>query len=256
MRLNERRCSYIDVGYIDQVVGILQKLKKTETEHLQTCAQMIFDTVQAGHCVFFYGCTHAGILTQESYYRTGGLSIINPIFAPGTLVNEQPITITSAIERLSGYGRIIVEQNNISEGDLLFIHSVSGRNSVPIDMAIEAKARKATVVGITSLDYTTHVKSRHQSGECLYNFCDLVLDNQCPYGDSLVRLDHSEVFVGPGSTAIGIVILNEIVVRTARLFDEAGMVPPVFTSANVDDGEEKNIEIYKLYRKNIRYKMC
>lgn len=242
-------------NYLDQIIQILNKIREEDTGVLQEAANWIFETVQSEKCVYFYGCTHAGILTQEAFYRTGGLSIINPIFAPGTLVSDQPITLTSSVERLDGYGRILVRQYGIEKGDLLFIHSVSGRNCVPVDMAAAAKESGARVIGITSMDYTKHVTSRHESGKNLYELCDLVIDNRCPYGDAVIRLGCSDRRVGPSSTTVGVSILNEIVVRAAKLFDQADVVPPVFSSANMDDGDARNREVYRLYKKNIRYKM-
>ncbi len=242
-------------SYLDQIIQILSRIREEDGDVLQQAANWIFETIQAEKCVYFYGCTHAGILTQEAFYRTGGLAIINPIFAPGTLVSDQPITLTSSVERLEGYGKVLVRQYGIEKGDLLFIHSVSGRNCVPVDMAAAAREAGARVIGITSMEYTKNVLSRHFSGKNLYELCNLVIDDHCPYGDALIWLERSKQKAGPGSTTVGVAILNEIVVRAAKRFDEEGCIPPVFASANVDHGDVHNREVYKLYRKNIRYKM-
>ena len=45
-----------------------------------------------------------------------------------------PVTMTSALERLPGLGKILFESNPIGAGDLLLLHSVSGRNAVPVDI--------------------------------------------------------------------------------------------------------------------------
>ncbi|MCI6041311.1 MAG: SIS domain-containing protein [Clostridiales bacterium] len=243
------------INYLEQVISILRQIQSEEFPKLECAANWIFETVRQGHCVYFYGCTHAGILTQEAFYRTGGLAIINPIFAPGTLVSDSPITLTSSVERLDGYGSVVAEQSGIGPEDLLFIHSVSGRNNVPIDLAVAAKERGAQVVCITGMDYTTRVQSRHWSGKNLYELCDLVIDNHCPYGDALVQLSQDGLRAGPGSTVVGVAIWNQIVTLAAKRFEAEGMVPPVFASANIDGGEERNLALYKLYRKNIRYKM-
>ena len=85
------------------------------------------------------GCSHAGILAEEVFYRTGGLAVINPIFFPGFMLNTRPITMTSALERVPGLGKTILTQNHVGEGDLLIIHSVSGRNNVPVEMAMSSR---------------------------------------------------------------------------------------------------------------------
>lgn len=241
--------------YLDRVAEILLDLKEKSLPMINQAAQKIVDTVRAGKCVYFFGCTHAGILTQEVFYRTGGLAIMNPIFAPGLSVDTVPITMTSEIERMDGYGAIIAKQSGVVSGDLLFIHSVSGRNNVPIDLAIAVREMGAYVIAITSMAYSSASKSRHASGKRLYEVCDLVIDNGCPYGDSLIHLPNSHAGVAPGSTALGAVIVNAIAAQTASFFDECGQLPPVYASANIDQGEDYNQTVFKTYREQIHYRM-
>ncbi len=241
--------------YIDQLIQKLSELERRCLREINLSAQMVFNTIQNGHQVYFFGCTHAGILAQESFYRTGGLAIINPIFPPGLNVQDTPVSITSELERVNGYGKIIAEQSGIQDGDLLFIHSVSGRNSVPIDFAKEAKDAGVTVIAITSLEYSSRSQSRHPSGKRLFEVCDLVIDDVCPFGDALVTLGVSGVRVAPGSTVLGVAILNAIVAEAAGLFDEKGVLPPVYQSVNVDKGDDYNRKVFETYKKQIGYKL-
>ena len=95
--------------YIDQLIQKLGELEQHCLKEINLSAQMVFDTVQNGHRVYFFGCTHAGILSQESFYRTGGLAIINPIFPPGLNVQDTPISITSKIDKGDDYNRKVFE---------------------------------------------------------------------------------------------------------------------------------------------------
>jgi uncharacterized phosphosugar-binding protein len=241
--------------YIDRLMEMMGKLKEQSLPLINEAARKIVDTVNGGRRVYIFGCTHAGILTQEAFYRTGGLAIFNPIFAPGMTVDATPITITSMIERLDGYGAVIASQTDLNEGDLLFIHSTSGRNNVPIDLALAARSKGVYVIGITSFQYSRVVLSRHDSGKRLFEICDMVIDNLCPYGDSLVELENSGIFVAPGSTVLGVTILNAIVAQAAALFDESNQLPPVFISANTDAGDQYNRSVFERYRAQIDYKM-
>ena len=241
--------------YIDQLIQKLEELEQRCLQQIDLSAQMVFDTVQSGHRVYIFGCTHAGILSQESFYRTGGLAIINPIFPPGLNVQDTPISITSELERVPGYGRIIAEQSELRQGDLLFIHSVSGRNCVPVDFAESARSKGVTVIGITSLEYSSQSESRHPSGKRLFEVCDLVIDDVCPFGDALITLDVSGVKTAPGSTVLGVAILNAIVAEAAGLFDEKGVLPPVYQSVNIDKGDDYNLKVFDTYQKQIGYKM-
>jgi len=51
-------------------------------------------------------------------------------------------------ERLPGYGKIVVEDYGIGEGDLLWIVNAYGINSATIDAALTAKAHGAKVIGV------------------------------------------------------------------------------------------------------------
>lgn len=241
--------------YLDSIIEKLTELKNQSLTLIQQASDKLVETVMAGHCVYIFGCTHAGILTEEAFYRTGGLAIFNPIFAPGLTVDNSPITITSAIERLDGYGKIIAGQSGLKAGDLLVIHSASGRNNVPVDLAIEARARGVYVICITSLAYSGGVESRHASGKRLFEVCDMVIDNLVPYGDAMVSLPRSGAAAAPASTVLSASILNAIVAEAAGRFDEMDELPPVFMSANIDRGDEYNKRVFEKYKDQIRYAM-
>ncbi len=46
------------------------------------------------------------------------------------------------MERLVGYGTALAERTPFEEGDVLFLHSVSGRNPVTIELAMEAQKKR------------------------------------------------------------------------------------------------------------------
>lgn len=60
------------------------------------------------------------------YYRAGGMMTINPIFAREFMLDRSPVTFTSQMERLEGYGTVIGRYAPFSNGDVLILHSVSG----------------------------------------------------------------------------------------------------------------------------------
>ena len=55
----------------------------------------------------------------------------------GAELGCRPATMTSQMERLPGYGRVIVDHQPIQAGDVVIIHSVSG--PVPVDVAARAQ---------------------------------------------------------------------------------------------------------------------
>jgi uncharacterized phosphosugar-binding protein len=239
--------------YIKTVTETIDRAWNTQQEQLTAAKALIAQAIEAKKNVFVFGCSHAGILAEEVFYRTGGLAVINPIFFPGFMLNTRPITMTSSLERVPGLGKIILKQNHVGEGDVLLLHSVSGRNTVPVEMAIEAKAMGVHTICITNLEYSQSVTSRHPSGKNLYEVCDIVIDNCGVTGDAAVKLDGLEEKIGPTSTTVGTAILNAIVIEAVEQMIADGIVPPVFMSANIDGGDAHNARIFEEYKDNIFY---
>lgn len=239
--------------YIGIVAELVQKAYDSQTEIIQSVASLMADTIETKHNIFVFGCSHAGILAQEVFYRTGGLAVINPIFFSGFNLDTKPITMTSALERLPGLGKNILTQNHVKKDDLLIIHSVSGRNTVPVEMAMLAKEMGVHTVCITNMDYTTSVTSRHPSGKRLFEVCDIVIDNCGETGDAAVSILGLPEKIGPTSTTVGTALLNAIVIETVEILIGRGIVPPVFMSANLDGGDAHNEKIFAEYKDNIFY---
>ncbi|MCL1857641.1 MAG: SIS domain-containing protein [Oscillospiraceae bacterium] len=243
------------IKYYEKINAVLKRLFDEQGENMQKAAEKIVDTVTDSddNIIYIFGCTHAGIIAQEAFYRTGGLAVINPIFPPGLMCDITPSTLTSKIERIDGYGAIIADEYNIKKGDLLIIHSVSGRNAVPVDMAIRARELGAYIIGITSLEYSKASKSRSTSGKNLYEVVDLVIDNCGETGDAAIEIDGFVQKTSPTSTVTGAAIINAVTAQAAGIFIDRGITPPVFISANIDGGDEKNAVLMKRYRNRIKY---
>lgn len=239
--------------YFEILHAILGDIERTQSVSIGKAAEQLVDTVLAGRKVYFFGCTHAGILSQEAFYRTGGLACINPIFPEGLQCDVVPITTTSQLERKDGYGAEIARQYNLKPGDMLFIHSVSGRNAVPVDMAIEARRLGAFVAAITSVAYSSRSAARGSSGKRLYEVSDLVIDNCGCFGDAAVAVEGFPQQVSPTSTVAGAAIVNAIVAEATELFVRRGQTPPVFMSANVDGGDAHNDRLMRRYKDQIDY---
>jgi len=159
------------------------------------------------------------------------------------------------MERLAGYGETIAESVGFEEGDILIVHSVSGRNPVTIEMANTAKLKGVYVIGITNMSYSEKVTSRHPSGKKMYDLCDIVIDNHGEIGDACISLENAPQKVAPTSTVIGATILNSIFSEAAKLVsEETDEMIPVFASANMDHGDEFNKKLVDKYKKVIHYK--
>lgn len=239
--------------YFNKITSILKEVLDCERENIEKTANLMADTIAKKHSIFAFGCNHAGLVTLELFYRTGGLVTINPIRALGMMLEISPITSSSKMERLCDYGEVIFDGIHAKKGDLIIIHSVSGRNNVTIDMANSAKQAGLKVVVLTSMKMSKGVNSRHPSGKKLYEFGDIVLDNHGDDGDACVELNGFNQKVAPTSTVIGASIMNSIVARTTEILIEKGITPPVFKSGNVDGGDAFNKKIIEEYSENVFY---
>lgn len=239
--------------YIKKVLETIETAWTSQRDELSRASLAIADTIARKDSVFVFGCSHAGILAEEVFYRTGGLAVMNPIFFSGVTLNTRPATMTSDLERLPGLGKIILENSGAKAGDTLIVQSNSGRNTVPVEMAIEAQAKGITVIGFTSMAHSMSVGSRHPSGKRLYEACDVVIDNRGIPGDAAIKIDGLPELMGPTSTAVGASLINAIVIEAVELLIARGVVPPVFMSANLDGGDEHNQRIFEEYKENIFY---
>lgn len=239
--------------YLQHVQSILENVKNTQWDSMDACAKKMAEAIASGHCVFAFGASHAGILSQELFYRTGGLAVLNAILPSEFMLNTRPVTQTSAMEKLDGYPSVILKHTPIHAGDLLLLHSVSGRNTAAIEMAMEARKMGVTTVAITNMEYTKGVTSRHKSGKKLFEVCDLVIDNCGDFEDSSTLVPGMNQKIAPTSSVVGCTIVNMLVVRTVEYLLEMGVEPPIFHSANVDGGEEFNQTLFEKYRDQIHY---
>ena len=252
MRGREDRLDYID-AYLENIISVIKEAQITQRDALLSGARILADATIADNNIFAFGCSHAGLLALELYYRTGGMATINPIRAPGLCLDVDPATLTSQIERLDKYGTHIADMFPIRQNDAVIIHSVSGRNNVAIDFAISVREKGAKVIALTNMKTTTVQPSRHPSGKNLYEVADIVIDNCGCMGDSSMDIPGVPEKVGPTSTAAGAALLNAMVVQAVSLIAESGMTPPVFMSANVEGGDEHNKEVLRKYQRNIFY---
>jgi len=77
----------------------------------------------------------------------------------------------------------------------------------------------------------------------LGGIADIVLDNHCPPGDALVELRADLPKVGPGSSVVGLALLNAIIVHALGRMAESGGSPEIYRSAGLEGAAAQN-EVY------------
>lgn len=240
-------------AYFEAVAEALDRVTQSQAKPIAEAATTLVEAICAGHAIYAFGASHSFILAEEMVYRTGGLMLVNPIYPHGMNLFVRPMTLTSKLERVEGLGAELLHAAPVACGDVLIVASTSGRNAVAIDIALAAHEVGMRVIGITSLAYTAGVASRHSSGKKLIDVCDVAIDNGAPLGDAAVQVPGFAQSVGPLSTVLGCAVVNALVSEVVARLAAAGEEPPVFVSANLDEGDEYNARLLEANRGRIHY---
>lgn len=217
---------------------------------LETAAEKVAAAVSQDGLVHLFGCGHSHILSEEVFYRAGGLANINPILIEPLMLHEGAVR-SSQLERKHDFASTFLDQLDIRLGDVMIVVSTSGKNPVPIEVAMFAKEKGAFVIGLTSFDYSSYGTSNHSTGNHLKDVVDLAIDNQAVRGDAVMNNPGSPVPFGPTSTVIGAAILNAIFVEAINALIQRGITPPIFLSANMPGAEAHNRELVERYGQRI-----
>jgi len=235
--------------YLEKLQALLTAMSESESGDIARVAKVISESTMKGGLLHMFGCGHSHLLISEAFYRAGGFVPVNPIYETSAMLHEGAVK-SSMVERMSGYAKHILDNYETRPGEVIIVFSNSGINSLPIEMAMEAKAKGMTVVAMTSMEYKSE-KSRHVSGKKLYEVADYVIDTKIPKGDALVELDNGR-YIAPGSTAVCAAIVNMLICEIAECYQAAGVTPPFFISGNVEGGMERNAGYIEEYRFRVK----
>ncbi len=226
--------------YLQHLQGLITELIEKQAPAIEGAAERIAQAIAEGHSLFGFGCNHSLLPVLDIYYRAGGLMLVNPIIAPGLLLELHPPTLTSRMEQLEGYGEIALAGAPIKAGDVLIVVSVSGRNAVPVTAAVKAKALGATVVGVTSKAFSDSVTPRNKLGKKLIDVCDVVIDNLVPPGDASLSLPGVPQKFTPVSGVTSIAVMHALMAETIERLVARGITPPIYLSGNIEGGAAYN----------------
>ncbi|MEV7544195.1 SIS domain-containing protein [Streptomyces sp. NPDC089915] len=241
--------------FFDAAIGLLERVRDEEGSRIAEAGAVIAEAVAAGHRLFAFGAGHSSLPAQDVVYRAGGLALMNFLAVPGTAgVDVMPATLGSALERVDGLAGAVLDSSPASDGDVLVVISLSGRNALPVEMAMNARALGLKVIGVTSVAYATETKSRHVSGTYLKDHCDIVLDSKIAVGDAELTADGIEAPFAPASTVVTSAIMQAVMAAAAGELAARGVEPPLLRSGNVDGGHEWNGRVMREYGDRIFFR--
>jgi uncharacterized phosphosugar-binding protein len=241
--------------YLEAAIGLLRRVRDEEAEAIAAAGTLLADTVAGGGRLFAFGAGHSSLAAQDVVYRAGGLALMNLLAVPGAVgVDVVPATLGSALERVDGLAGAVLDSSPLRSGDALIVVSLSGRNALPVEMALGARARGVKVIGVTSVAYAAETTSRHSSGTFLKDHCDLVLDSKIAVGDAELTLDGVAAPFAPASTVVTSALLQAVLATAASTLADRGIEPPLLRSGNVDGGHEWNARVFEQYADRIFYR--
>lgn len=238
-------------GYFDVVRDLLDAVEASEGDSMECAAELMAAALADGRILHYFGAGHSHVLGDELFYRAGGLVPVNAIQESALMVSEGASKSTK-MEQLPGLAAIIVSESEMKAGDVLIIASNSGINQVPVEMAAEAQRIGVKVIALTSVNSSRSIPVRNSLNMRLLECADVVIDTHVPHGDAAVVVNGVEQRVGPVSTAIGVAIVNALVVSVVEKLARRGVEPPVFASANVPGGAEHNAAHIARYKPAIK----
>lgn len=241
--------------FFDAAIALLQQVRDGEGDAVREAGALLADTVAAGGRVFAFGAGHSSLPAQDTVYRAGGLAVMNLLNIPGAVgVDVRPATLGSALERVPGLAAAALDSSPARAGDLLIVISLSGRNALPVELAMNARALGLKVIGITSLAYSRETRSRHTTGTFLKDHCDLVVDSRIALGDAELTAEGVGAPFAPASTVVTSALMQAVVAEATCALARKGIEPPMLRSGNVDGGHDWNARVMDAYADRIFYR--
>jgi len=225
----------------------LQAVEQVNRAVLDTVARKLYEVIRRDGLIYVAGSGHSLALVLEGFYRAGGLACVYPLYHPALLPLEGG-SASTALERVTGLGRLLVARTSPGPSDAACVFSHSGVNPVPIEIAEEFRRAETPVIGVVSLDHLRRAPARH--ARKLDAVVDFLIDTLVPYGDAAYDLG-SGIPTMPLSSLVGVYVWNLLLARVMELAGPRASELPLWTSANVAGGEERNRALLERYRKRI-----
>lgn len=229
--------------YLTKITENLRQIEQEEAAALSRAIRMVADTIKNDGLIFTFGCGHSHLPGLDAFYRAGGLANVSPILDTDLMLHNGAAK-ASRMEKMSGIAQEVFRRYTLSDKDMLFVFSASGKNQVPVEMADAAAAAGVRTVGISSGAY-------YARGGRLHEHVEVAIDCKVPYGDACIPV--GEVAMGGLSTYAACFILNSCLIEGAKLALEEGCKPPVYVSGNIEGGREFNIVLEDLYLGRVKH---
>ena len=234
--------------FLTGIAGVIDRISETQGPAIETAADWTAEAIAGDHLVFLFGSGHSFIATMDTYPRIGSFPGWFPIHETSTsymptVLGNQGLRQALFLEKVDGFGRLVMENYRLRPEDVLVSISNSGVNPMGIDVALVAREHGLKTIAVTSMAHTALSASRHSSGKRLFEVCDLVIDTCVPAGDALVDVPGFPHRVGAASTIAACVVMQSLSAATAARLAERGVDLPIFPSHNAEMSADEHAAV-------------
>ena len=219
-------------SYFKVMEEIVEKIETTQQEAIGRAAALLADTTQKGGIIYGFGTGHSHLVTDDAFWRAATPANYCALLEQSATGSFE-ITKSYEIENIYGIGKKIVDYHRITPKDCMIIISNSGNNIAPVDAALRAKEKGIPVIGITAVEYSGYLKTKHRDGVKLKDVADVVLDNCSLIGDAAVEIEGFPMKVGSTSTIPNVYLQNAVLVEMVDILVKRGFLPDVYYNGHM-----------------------
>jgi uncharacterized phosphosugar-binding protein len=212
------------------IVGLLDQALVKNDATISDVAAAITTTILAGRHVYAFGAGHSLALVAEMHRRAGGMKVVRPIWND-ELTSRSDEEAAGKLENLAGYYRVLTDGLDWGSGDLCWVISNSGRNTLVVELALEARRRGVTLVGLVSAAHSGTVSAAPGLPK-LPEIADYLFDNAGSFGDASLDIPGIAERMAPTSTIIGAALIHATWAEVAERLVARGHIPEVWGSVN------------------------
>ena len=208
--------------YQEAIANVMKKVRETQMENIIKAGEIVAKAAESGKKIYLGKVVH--YIEKDLISRGGG-----PIF----------------------YNEYKPDETELSEGDVIFVSSVSGRTENIVNLAWDSMQKGVKVIALTSMQYAAAVDPVHESGKKLHEFVTLAIDNCAPPAEAMLEVEGLEARFAAASGISSDYILWSVTSAAVEKMLKDGYVPGIYKSVNFPGGREYNETVLKPnYEKN------
>ena len=124
--------------------AVFDRVERTQAEAIDRAAGIFADTIAADGLVHVFGSGHSRMNVEELFPRIGTFPGFHPIAELSltsyhSIVGPNGLRQAMFLEKVDGFGRVILQQFKIHPGDSFLIFSSTGINGVVVEVALLAR---------------------------------------------------------------------------------------------------------------------